>query len=202
MPDPHILLLPDIVLPCLLFPPRAWWQLALVQETVRINTGPPLRNVSYRNRYRIATGNGPLLLSVPLIGGRRHDAPLAELMTDEGQGWQRRHWRTLFSAYGRAPFFEYLGPELEALIMARDMSLAERNLSAIRWMARCMRRTLHIEAVAKVPEQSAGLYAGLAFGPLPELPPYRQVFDDRHGFIPDLSALDQLMMQGRGAGDL
>lgn len=191
------------VLPCLLFPDRAWWRAALANGgRVRINTGRPLRNVSYRNRYRIATANGALLLPVPVVGGRRHDAPLRELLSDDAQGWQRRHWRTLFSAYGRAPFWEYLGPELEALIMERGITMAERNLKAIRWMARCMRVSVDIEETDGVPEEDRELYQRLAFGPEPVLPPYHQVFEERFGFLPGLSALDILMMQGNRAGQI
>lgn len=168
---------------------------------LRINTGAPLRNVSYRNRYRIAAANGPLMLSVPVIGGRRHDAPLTELQSDDGQGWQRRHWRTLFSAYGRAPFFEDLGPELEELIMERGIPLAERNLRAVRWMARCMRLPLDIERVDGVPEGARAAYAELAFGSASGegFATYHQVFEERLGFLPALSALDLIMMEGRGA---
>lgn len=188
------------ILPCLLFPPRAWWRAALAHRgPLRIHTGAPLRNAGYRNRYRIATANGPLLLSVPVLGGRRHEAPLGEVRSDDGQGWQRRHWRTLFSAYGRAPFFEYLGPELEALIMERGITMAERNLKAIAWMARCMRITLELEEIAEVPPEARPKYMELAFGEEPPLPPYHQVFESRLGFIPGLSALDLIMMQGRAS---
>jgi hypothetical protein len=191
------------VLPGLLFPPRPWWTAALTQPgVVRINTGEPLRNLSYRNRYRIATANGALLLSVPVVGGRRHDAPLDELQSDDRQGWQRRHWRTLFSAYGRAPFFEYFGPELEALILESGISMAERNLKAMRWMARCMRLPLEFQAVVEVPAEAREHYEMLAFGEVPVLKPYHQVFDGRLGFIPDLSALDLLMMQGNRASGM
>lgn len=188
------------VLPCLLFPNRSWWQAVLGQGgRIRINTGSPLRNVSYRNRYRIATANGPLLLPVPVAGGRRLDAPLREMFSDDAQGWQRRHWRTLFSAYGRAPFWEYFGPELEALIMDTGVSMAGRNLRALRWMARCMRVPLEIGEVDGVPEEDRDLYQRLAFGQEPELPAYHQVFGERLGFLPGLSALDLMMMQGNRA---
>src|SRR6478735_6864409 len=104
-------------MPCIAFPHISWWGRVLrCGSEVSLYTGTPLRNISYRNRYRISTANGPLLLSIPIKGGRRYAAPLADTLIDYTHDWQRQHWRTLFSAYGRAPFFEHYGPELETLI--------------------------------------------------------------------------------------
>jgi hypothetical protein len=106
-----------------------------------------LKGMDYRNRYRISTAAGPILLSVPIVGGRRQGATLSDVLIDYTHAWQRQHWRTLLSAYGRAPFFEHYGPPLEAIILKDYQTLLDFNLAAIRWLNKEMRLNVPIEAI-------------------------------------------------------
>jgi hypothetical protein len=175
-----------------------WWMEALRRgHNIMLYTGKPHNNTGYRNRYKIATANGPLLLSVPVKGGRRNSAALHETFIDNTHAWQRQHWGALFSAYGRAPFFEHYGPELEALIFAGHESLFDFNLAAIEWLRRSMRLEISItakeELAAEIQEVSPR-YARIEEVVFAK--PYHQVFEDRWGFLPDLSAIDLLMNEG------
>ncbi|MFJ6661204.1 WbqC family protein [Streptomyces sp. NPDC091377] len=58
------------------------------------------------NSNVILTANGPLTLTVPLSGADvRSKRPLDEIRVVD-DGWRRRHWRALQTAYGRAPYFD------------------------------------------------------------------------------------------------
>lgn len=155
--------------------------------------GSPNSNKLPQNRYTIAAANGPMLLSVPVKGGRRNSVPLNELAIDYTHAWQRRHWRTLFSAYGKAPFFEHFCPELEALLFAGYERLLDFNLASIEWLKKSMRLDLHLTATAQSASESTGLIASFSKF---RILPYNQVFDQRWGFLPDMSAIDLLMNEG------
>jgi hypothetical protein len=185
-------------MPCLLFPHISWWREVLnFGSLLTLYTGKPVRNAGYRNRYRIATAGGPMLLSVPVKGGRRPGTPLNETAIDYTHAWQRQHWRTLFSAYGRAPFFEHYGPGLESLLFAGDKWLLDLNISAIEWMCRSMRVKADIVLSGRLPPGAESAYWRLARPDESAAPlGYHQVFEDRTGFLPDLSAIDLLMAEG------
>ncbi len=178
-------------MPCIAFPPVLWWVKALsAGAAVQLHTGSPGRTTDYRNRYCIATANGSLLLSVPVRGGRRSRAPLADMPIDYTHSWQRQHWGALFSAYGRAPFYEHYGPELESLIFAGHETLLDFNLAGIEWLRRSMRLEADFsptDTLGPATEVSHALEVAI---------PYHQVFEERWGFLPNLSAIDLLMAEG------
>jgi hypothetical protein len=155
--------------------------------------------MDYRNRYRIVTAAGPLLLSIPIIGGRRQSAALEDVRIDYTHAWQRQHWRTLLSAYGRAPFFEHYAPGLEAIVLATYERLLDFNLATIEWLGKEMQINMSLKTIGQ-------LANALEMLPMPDthvlesgaadIKPYHQVFEDRFGFVADLSAIDLLMNEG------
>lgn len=177
----------------MLFPPTGWWTDIVSVETVALEIAVPFRKMSGYNRYRIAAANGQLLLSVPIAGGREQRIALKDICIDAKSDWQKQHWRSIFSAYGRAPFFEHYAPSLEALIHRPFERLVDLNLAVLEWAAGALKWNKTFITV----EQGA-LYRGY-----PQVfVPYPQVFGDRHGFIPNLSVLDLLMNEGPAAGAL
>jgi hypothetical protein len=170
-----------------LFPSTVWWACALRDEGKALLFSGVLKSdtLSY-NRYKIATANGVQQLSVPLKGGRKQRIPLSELYIDYTHDWQRQHWGALYSAYGRAPFYEHYAPALEGLIFKGFEKLEDLNQASVAWLAREMRLAILFE---EAPEEVADLTGT-------ELPEYHQVFEDRFGFLPNLSAIDLLMNEG------
>ncbi len=186
---------PRPILPCPAFPDLDWWSTALPAEAgLQLYTGRSLGNTDHRNRYRILTANGPLLLSIPLTGGRRRAAALGDTRIDPTHAWQRQHWGALHSAYGRAPFFEHYGPELEAIIMGQYGSLLEFNLAGIRWLARTLRPGLQFDLTSDLPGGTHDITPSKKTGTH-----YYQVFGDRCGFVEGLSAIDLIMNEGPAA---
>lgn len=153
-----------------------------------IFTGSTSKKPLPYNRYSILTANGVQQLSVPVKGGGKQKAPLSELRIDYTHDWQRQHWGALYSAYGRAPFYEHYAPALEALIRSNCERLEELNLAAIKWLAREMRIDLAFETSQVIEACIVAREDSLAS--------YHQVFEDRWGFQPHLSAIDLLMNEG------
>lgn len=189
-----------VLSPSLLFPPVSWWQQILPHPEVILNGSEPFRKMTWRNRYRIATANGPLLLSIPVTGGRTLKTPFNEVMIDPKQDWQKQHWRSLFSAYGRAPFFEYYGPALEKLIHQPKEKLIDFNLAALQWIRKELRLTTSFSIGNESPADLSLMHQTFAEDASTLV--YGQVFEDRHGFLPNLSILDLLMNEGPAAKGL
>ena len=166
--------------------------------------------MSFRNRCLIAGGNGIQALTVPIEGGREQRAIYRDVRIDEREDWRKRHWRTLFSAYGKAPFFEHYGGGLEALFQERKTFLVDWNLTVLDWLSARLKVQLpelavHEEGISTGPFDldladliRPAHYTGTIGGLTP--PTYTQVFQDRHGFLPNLSILDMLLCLGPEAG--
>ena len=150
------------------------------------------------NRMRLMGANGPLLLTVPLVGGRAPKQKIRDLQIGYGEPWQRIHWRSIHDNYRKAPWFEDYAPELEQLFQGKEKFLLDLNLKTAEYCLRKLKLKLDILAVE---EWELGKEAQLFFQNEPTLedkdfPTYQQVFADRHGFFPNLSILDLLFCEG------
>jgi hypothetical protein len=121
-----------------------------------------------------------------------------EVLIDYKQDWQKQHWRSLFSAYGRAPFFDHYGPQLEQLLSRHPEKLIDFNLAALEWIRKELRLTLAFRE-AKEEDTVAMDLRQMTFDKGEPAIHYTQVFEDRHGYLPDLSIIDLLMNEGPAA---
>ncbi len=169
------------------------------------------QKMSFRNRCRIGTANGPLDLSVPVEGGRNADKPVREVTIDNSQSWQKRHWRSIFSAYNHSPWFEFYRFEMEKFYHTPYRFLWDWNLELSRWVFEKLQLEVRFSFSDRyeknrqeedvldfrnkiLPKTISGFHA--------YCPPYTQVFEERTGFIPNLSIIDLLFCEGPRAVDL
>ncbi|PPK86681.1 WbqC-like protein [Neolewinella xylanilytica] len=147
----------------------------------------------WRNRCRIATANGPLLLSVPLEGGKHQQMPIRDVRISYRTDWQRQHEQSIRSAYGRAPYFEYYADAVLAAATAHTELLWDYN-----WLlSTTVIELLSLDVELDTTERFCAGSAGATPFPKPvPTPPYPQLFEDRHGFLSQLSILDALFCLG------
>ena len=62
---------------------------------------------TYRNRCIIATANGPLALSIPVVKPDTLKCIIKDMKISDHGNWRKLHWNALVSAYRMSPFFEY-----------------------------------------------------------------------------------------------
>jgi hypothetical protein len=165
------------------------------------------QKMSFRNRCQIAGAEGIINLSVPLEKGRDQKTLMKDVKIADAQPWQAQHWKTIVSCYSRSPWFEFYRDELEGLYKTRFDFLVDWNLTCFEWVL----EKLHLPLMVSLTDKYQEVYApedGVDFrgrfvpknraaGSAPLR--YRQVFEERTGFIPGLSILDLLFCEGKEA---
>lgn len=186
------------------FPPISWFLKALQApgQTVYINHDDLFAKMSYRNRYYIAGAQGKAMLTIPLEKGRNQRTPLKFVKIDNSVPWQSTQWKTLLSNYKRTPYYEYLAPEIAHLYTREYEYLYQFNQDALETVIKMMKLPLKVKFVGTEALPDSGVEdITRILKPQQTLegvtvPEYWQVFQDRCGFIADLSILDYLFNEG------
>ena len=181
-------------------------QLAMADE-VFIEQWEHYQKGSYRNRAHIVGGNGLQRLSIPLLKGKNEQQSIREVRIAWYQNWAKQHWNSIASAYGKSPFFEYYADDLRPIYEGKPEFLFDFNLRILEVLLELMGLEVSLKFTA---QYDAPTEAGVADrrntispkNPADDGLRYGQVFEERHGFVPDLSVLDLLFCVGPEAGDL
>jgi len=175
----------------------------IYDPNISFDSEMPFKRSSYRNRMIIAASNGPIQLSIPVVGGRSIKLKYKEVEIDYKSNWQRDHFRTLSTAYGNSPFFMFYKDELEILYQKKPCFLYEWNLLCLSWAFKKMKIDNKLvneffHENEKDQTSFVDLYSPQNFNRLPtEISvTYNQVFKDKTGFLPNLSVLDLLFNEG------
>ncbi|MCB0571031.1 MAG: WbqC family protein [Phaeodactylibacter sp.] len=175
--------------------------------TVYIEQQEHYQKGSYRNRCHIVGANGPLRLSVPLQQGKNEQQQIRDVRIAYKEPWRQQHWQSIRSAYGSAPYFDHYADRLSPFFTSRYDTLFELSwalLQAICGMIPLSVGLLLTETyIAEAPGGIIGLRDTIhpkahRGKPDPHFLPafYPQVFEEKHGFLPNLSILDLLFCTG------
>lgn len=185
-------------------PPIEYFALLARYSVVYLEACENYQKQSWRNRCRILSANGPLDLSYPLVHGEGTGRLITELKIEYTTPWVPKMEKAIESAYFSSPFFEFYRDGLFALLESGAESLWDMNLQIILWLcakfgiAPEIRRTEDYQREAEDdyreaihPKRENSILADLGLER-----PYWQVFGQKFGFTPGLSALDLLFCQG------
>ena len=192
-------------LPCI-----SYFQSLSQAEEVIIDVGENYEKQSYRNRCRILTSHGIQVLSVPIVKAPRKQ-PLKDVTIDYDQKWLNVHWRAIYSAYGKAPFFEYFAEEFKDIYYKKHKYLLDLNLDFLTLCLKSLRRNINYrlsEKYVDLAENSFITDLRSKIHPTKELmnehasaiPEYNQVFGK--GFVKNLSIIDLIFCEGPNANNL
>ena len=198
-------LIPRLVrLPLCPFPPLCWWQDARHPDA-RLDAHEHYQKRSFRNRIHLMTANGLQRLTVPVERRRGEPRPQDRTIRSGGEGMKM--WRAVHTAYGAAPFFDELSPELESLFMKESVSLGERNRATMRWSAEWLGVTVPVDAefpsVPPVPHDQKMAHRSEVWMGSPGMASgWPHIWRDRGKDIPfgRLSCLDVILHCGPEAG--
>jgi len=85
---------------------------------------------TYRNRTRILMANKVENLIVPVEKGNRN-IPIQEIRIDRNQDWGKKHWRSIQTAYGNAPFFDHYAGKFQLILSKNHRFLFDLNLELL-----------------------------------------------------------------------
>ncbi len=179
------------------FGPIQWYQQLNKAERVCIEACESFIKQTYRNRCIIATTNGLQTLSVPIEHNRtantRKPSPITQTRISNHGNWRHLHWNALASAYGTSPFFDYYVDDLRPFFEKKWENLFDFNLAIIYKM----KELLDIDTEIQLTDSFKDIEPldETAFQPKR----YYQVYEQKHGFQPNLSILDLLFNMGNEA---
>lgn len=159
---------------------------------------------SYRNRCYIYNGNGKQLLSVPV----KHQEKSGRKKTKNTQiensfPWQDQHFKSIQTAYRTSPYFEFYEDDIAPIFEKKYTFLQDLNVDTFLFIADALQIDTSYqttsEYIADQKENDFRFLAERKQQPSHVTDVYVQMFDDKHGFIPNLSILDLLFMEGPNA---
>jgi len=163
-------------------PPAAYYAAIARARAVVIDTNMPYdHRRKSPHRTLIVDTRGPLMLSIPIVRPRLH-TPLSQLIVSDHGRWWNIMLRTLESAYGRTPYFEFIFPLLSPLVNAQTAGTPLISLTLA--VDAVIRGILGITARATLP--AADIYTDT---PAPGDRP-RDILTSAPGDVTDLRALD------------
>jgi hypothetical protein len=197
---------PTAVLSLHYFPCIQYLTKFILYQEVQIEQHEHYQKGSYRNRCHIAGVNGILRLSVPLKSGKNRKMPIREVQIAYDEPWQTEHWTSIRSAYGNAPYYEYYADQLEPFFQKKKPFLFDWN----RDLLLLVLSLLGIDSTlsftdAYEPQLTNKADFRHSISPKPKVnqtdatfvpQTYAQVFQEKHGFLPNLSILDVLFCAG------
>ena len=195
------------------FGPVQWYQKLNRSDSVLIEQFDSYQKQTFRNRCVIATANGLQVLTVPVESDKDnagHEKTLVrDIRISDHNQWRRVHWNALQSAYSESPFFEYYADDIRPFFEKRYDFLIDYNEAIRQTVCKLIdiqpKVSYTTEFVTQPPSQENCDYYDLrdvihAKHPLPdpafEAKRYWQVFQHKHGFLPNLSILDLLFCMG------
>ncbi len=202
-------------MPAFYLPPVSWFSRVLRGERDNIAAGGVIdleleacenfHKQTFRNRCRIDSPNGPVVMSVPVDRGNFSPAGkclMRDVRISSQYDWRRQHRAALETGYFNSPFFEFLWDDFRPVYEKTWTYLMDLDEELIDICLRFL-------DVRTKPEKGEGakpsglrrttVYGGEVAIPAAGDVPYYQVFSRKHGFIPDLSIVDLIFNEGKEA---
>lgn len=155
---------------------------------------------SYRNRCMIITPQGRKTLSVPLKGGKNNQMPIKDVQISYDENWVLQHLRTLKMSYSQSPFYEYYIHEVETILHKSHKYLWDLNLETLHFVRKVSQSSgelIETDDYEKYVEHKIDMRTIKKDVFLRhELDRYRQPFEAKFGFDPEVSVLDAIFCLG------
>ncbi|MEK9566595.1 MAG: WbqC family protein [Flavobacteriaceae bacterium] len=154
---------------------------------------------TYRNRTELHGANGKLKLTIPIVHAKNtlHQKE-ADVQIANTTAWQKLHWKSICSAYRSSPYFEFYEADLAPFYSTKATLLMEFNLTLIKKIMELIEFPLSYTRVDydKDIHERMDILVDAKKKIALEVTPYNQVFENKNGFITNLSILDLLFNLG------
>jgi len=155
---------------------------------------------TYRNRCYIYGANGKQLLNIPVTSPKKEGRKKTrDILVEENSNWQDQHYKSLKIAYSSSPFFEFYEDDLIPIFNKNYKYLLDVNIDTFQFIndALDLQKEYTLTQTYKDQEyQDFRNLASVKSHPTCSIESYIQIFDDKFGFLRNLSILDLLFMEG------
>ncbi|WDF81445.1 WbqC family protein [Mucilaginibacter sp. KACC 22773] len=192
------------VLPMFYLPPVEYFvQLNTYKPDILIEREEHFPKQTYRNRANIYSPEGILTLVVPVVKGSKTHTKVKDVKISYDFDWQRLHWLSLGACYRSSAYFEYYEADFARFYDKQKQVtyLFDYNQELLQLLFKFLKIKTELQYTSEyhaeypsVPDFRASIH------PKKETElqqkPYFQVFEDRQGFLQNLSIVDLLFNQG------
>ena len=158
---------------------------------------------TYRNRYVIYGANGKQILTVPVIHPHKGEkVKTKDIKIDHRSDWHKLHVRSLQSAYRSSPFYEFYEDEILPVFYKKQKYLIDLNLDTVEILGDCLQFKFKYHNTKEYQIGIDNDFRDLAIAKSKQVYPlqkYTQVFDDKYGYLSNLSILDLIFNEGPNA---
>ena len=155
-----------------------------------------------RNRTSIHAANGKLNLSIPVKFSSTKKEKFKDIRICYDSNWQKIHLKSIESAYKNSPFYDFFEDYFINFYNKKEKFLVDLNFSSIRLIFEILEKELNCSFTNEYLEKYVDLtdYRSLLtnknFNEKANFKNYTQVFQEKNGFIENLSSIDLIFNKG------
>jgi len=160
-----------------------------------------------RNRTYIYSPNGIQILNIPIKHSKEAHQKTKDVRIENDFDWQKQHFKSLEAAYRSSPFFEYFEDDIRPIFENKQEFLMDLNYETMQIASKFLRMKFDYETITEyfqeVDSNTVLDYRMLVNGKKDpsKFEVYPQVFQEKEGFLNNLSVLDLIFNEGRYALD-
>ncbi|PLX06262.1 MAG: hypothetical protein C0596_17460 [Marinilabiliales bacterium] len=193
----------QILLNTAYFPNIQYMSKFVAYDKVIIEVNDTYAKQTYRNRCVIYSANGSLPLSIPVIKNNR--TAVKDVQIDYIEDWQKAHYRAILSAYKNSAYYDFIYPDFENIFIKKEKFLIDLNNKILdlifdsfgfeknyQFTDDYIKNPDCLDFRDKIHPKKSKNFNDSSF----KQAKYYQVFEEKYGFIENLSVLDLLFNEG------
>lgn len=158
-----------------------------------------------RNRMYIYSANGIQLLNIPIKHSKNAHQKTKDVLIENDFNWQKQHFKSIEAAYRTSPFFEYYEDDIAPIFHKKHTYLLDLNFEIFELLLSCLGKKINYTKTTEYFKEVPNFIDARTLANGKKDPSvfdtYSQVFDEKYGFISNLSILDLLCNEGRYSVD-
>ncbi|MFC2128018.1 WbqC family protein [Bacteroidota bacterium] len=186
------------------FSPIAQYSAIINAENYQFEVEDNYQKQTYRNRCYIFGPNGKQLLNVPTQHQKHIKLMTKDVRIDyDTSDWQLNHLRSFQAAYRSSPFYEYYEDDIISIFNRKHKYLLDLNLDIHTFIMECLQENINYTQTSQYSKETNindfRYLINAKQKKEPVFTSYTQMFDNKFGFLNNLSILDLLFMEGPSA---
>lgn len=190
------------IFPLFYLPPIEYFSQIVEQKNqLYIENAEHFEKQSYRNRASIHSPNGRLDLIIPIKKGSKNHTKVKDVKISYDFNWQRMHIMSLQTSYRSSAYFEYYEDDLMPFYEKKWDYLFDYNVEFFNLLLGFLKLNVsynftneYNKDYSETLDFRTSIHPKRSAQSHPKT--YFQVFDERNGFLPNLSIADLLFNQG------